>query len=66
MQIEINGELKEFDNPINLNSLVNTLVDNTKGMAVAINNSVIPQSKWDETELKEGDKVLLIKATQGG
>jgi sulfur carrier protein len=66
MKIEINGELKEFDNPINLKSLIDSILNNTKGMAVALNNTVVPQSQWTDTELKEADKILLIRAIQGG
>jgi len=33
---------------------------------VAVNNTVIPQNLWSQTSLTENDKVLLIKATQGG
>jgi sulfur carrier protein len=66
MKIEINGELKEFDNPINLKSLIDSILNNTKGMAVALNNTVVPQSQWADTELIEADKILLIRAIQGG
>lgn len=66
MKIEVNGELKEFENQTNLKSIVDTLVSNTKGIAVAVNNSVVHKIEWSETSLQENDKVLLIKATQGG
>lgn len=66
MEIEINGELKKFDKSISLKSLVDEIVNDTKGLAVAINNSVVSKEKWNETMLNEADKVLLIRATQGG
>lgn len=66
MDIEVNGESKKINETANLKSLVDDIVDNTKGMAVAINSSVIPQSEWSGTLLKENDKILLIRATQGG
>ncbi|MNK02233.1 Sulfur carrier protein ThiS [compost metagenome] len=40
--------------------------ENTKGIAVAVNGQVIPKDLWAETEVKENDEVLIIKATQGG
>lgn len=66
MEIEINGELKTIENSISLKSLVDKMALDTKGLAVAVNNSVVPKEKWTETLLNEADKVLLIRATQGG
>ncbi|MES2630191.1 MAG: sulfur carrier protein ThiS [Bacteroidota bacterium] len=37
-----------------------------KGIAVAVNNQVVPRLQWGETELKEADSITVIKATQGG
>ncbi len=37
-----------------------------RGVAIAVNNAVIPRQNWEEVYLKENDKVLLIRATQGG
>ena len=37
-----------------------------KGIAVAVNESVVPKNEWSQTELTENDKVLIITATQGG
>jgi len=37
-----------------------------KGIAVALNNRLIPQSNWAETFLKENDCILIITASQGG
>jgi sulfur carrier protein len=37
-----------------------------QGVAVAINDAVVPRSSWEEHCLAEGDQVLVIQATQGG
>lgn len=37
-----------------------------KGIAVALNQSVIPKSEWEQTSIKENDNILVITATQGG
>lgn len=34
--------------------------------AVAVNDTFVPKSNWDSTELHDGDKVLIITATYGG
>ena len=38
----------------------------TSGIAVAINNQVVPRSQWATTLLYEQDSILIITATQGG
>jgi len=37
-----------------------------RGIAVALNGSVIPRSAWADTELKSGDSVEIVRARQGG
>ena len=37
-----------------------------KGVAVALNNKVVRKSQWDETPLKQGDRILVITAVCGG
>ena len=37
-----------------------------KGIALAVNERVIPKTEWKNTPLSEGDRIILIKATQGG
>jgi sulfur carrier protein len=37
-----------------------------KGVAIAVNSGVVPRSAWLGHVLKPGDKVLVIRATQGG
>ncbi|MBX7240434.1 MAG: sulfur carrier protein ThiS [Bacteroidia bacterium] len=36
------------------------------GIAVAVNQRVIPRSKWNEYTLQENDMITIISATQGG
>ncbi|MEI6595462.1 MAG: sulfur carrier protein ThiS [Bacteroidota bacterium] len=37
-----------------------------KGIAVAVNNTVISKSAWEKYQLNENDKITIITATQGG
>lgn len=37
-----------------------------KGIAVAVNNSVVPKAEWNTYEVKSADKITIIRATQGG
>ncbi len=36
------------------------------GIALALNNSVVPKEKWEHTVLQENDMLLLIGASYGG
>ena len=38
----------------------------TKGVAVAINDAVVSRLHWPLQRLTDGDRVLIIQATQGG
>lgn len=66
MKIEVNGMPQEITENTNLKELVDSILNDTKGVAIAINDNVISKSQWFDTKFNENDKVLVIKATQGG
>jgi sulfur carrier protein len=37
-----------------------------KGVAAAVNGEVVPRAEWGSRLLAERDRVLVIRATQGG
>lgn len=37
-----------------------------KGIAVAVNNSVVPKAEWNTYTIEAADKITIIRATQGG
>jgi len=37
-----------------------------RGIAIAVNDEVVPRSRWSERILREGDRVELVSAVQGG
>lgn len=37
-----------------------------KGVAVAINNEMVPRTEWDSHAVKEGDDIVILKAFCGG
>jgi sulfur carrier protein len=44
----------------------NGIAENTEGVAVAVNSSVVPKRKWSDVRLSDGDIIELIHAVQGG
>ena len=37
-----------------------------KGVAVAVNDEVVPRSLWESTPLKDGDRLEVVEPVQGG
>ncbi|PRB02779.1 thiamine biosynthesis protein ThiS [Chryseobacterium sp. KBW03] len=68
MELIINHTRKTFDVlPETLEALLAIeLPGKKKGIAVALNNRIIPLSVWAETILNNNDSILIITATQGG
>ncbi|MCX6181621.1 MAG: sulfur carrier protein ThiS [Bacteroidetes bacterium] len=67
MQIKVNNEFLEIKPPFSVLNLVQQIKgSNVNGIAIAINNTVVPRVQWDKTTLKENDSALIIQATQGG
>jgi len=65
LNLTLNGENISSDNSL-LKNLVEELNLPSEGIAIAVNDDVISKTKWSTTELNEGDKILVITATQGG
>ena len=67
MEIKLNNQIKIFPEHCNIQQLLDIVVpEKQKGIAIAVNNSVIPKNTWHVQLLKQNDEVLIIKATQGG
>ena len=67
MNISLNDEPHEIAEGMKLKDFLVTLdLDDFNGWAVAINENVIPRNTFQVVILHEGDKLLLIQATQGG
>ena len=67
MEISINQQRTEIPDNASVEKLVSTFFSNsTKGIAVAINQTIVPKSEWQVRLLNPDDKVTLVKATQGG
>lgn len=66
MIYSVNGETRDTA-PISVSELVAELTGSaaTVGVAVAVNETVIPRSGWDRT-IQDGDVVDVLTAVQGG
>jgi sulfur carrier protein len=67
MKIFINNEIQEFEEGISLELVLEQHQLTAKnGIAVAVNEEIIPKTKWEQTRLFEGDKIIVIGAVAGG
>ena len=66
IKIFVNGDSKEVAFDSNIFSFLKSLKISTKHIAIEINESLIFRSNWEETTLKEGDKIEIVKAIGGG
>jgi len=67
MEIFLNNQPIHIEENTSLFSFVSSQVgENSKGLAVAINEEVVPKNEWERIVLNQNDQVLIIKATQGG
>ena len=64
--INVNNTIHQLEVDTSITQLLSTLKSSSNGIAVAINNTVVPKYSWTETKLKDNDTILIIQATQGG
>lgn len=67
MNILINQQPRDIPDPCSLEQLLTQVLGiPVAGLAVAVDQSVIPSTEWPAYMLRPADKVMLIRATQGG
>lgn len=66
ISIKVNDTVHLCKKDSSIETVLTELSVATFGVAVALNQSVIIKSNWNSQLLKEGDEILVIKATQGG
>ena len=67
MEITFNDHKHQVEELISVQVALNTWIgEKQKGIAVAVNETIVPKTQWESYILQPDDKVLVIKATQGG
>ncbi|MER6468380.1 sulfur carrier protein ThiS [Streptomyces collinus] len=66
MNISVNGRPRRVAPGTALDALVRTLTAAPSGVAAAVNETVVPRTRWAATPLAEGDRVEVLTAVQGG
>lgn len=65
MKVQVNSKEMET-NSTTLLQLAQELNLPVQGIAVAVNNQMIPRTQWNAFPLKENDSLVVIKAACGG
>lgn len=66
MEITLNNKKIAAENGTTIKDILGYAGIEPIGIAIAVNNRVIPRDDWDKTGLNDGDKVVVIKAACGG
>lgn len=67
MQVTINKQNYQFNEHTSLETAIETLeLKETNGIALALNEEIIPRSEWQKTILFDEDKIIIIGAVAGG
>ena len=66
MQLVVNNKTGEYPHNFLSQLLQDLDLFESKGIAVAVNNKVIPKANWNTFQLNENDTITIIRATQGG
>lgn len=64
--VMVNESQIEVDEKTNIHQLLEKTNTSVNGIAVAINDSIVSNNKWETMFLNQNDNILIIKATQGG
>ncbi|WP_424860867.1 sulfur carrier protein ThiS [Streptomyces sp. MMS24-I29] len=66
VSVSVNGEVRLLAAGTALDALVAGLTSARSGVAAAVNESVVPRGQWPATALRDGDRVEILTAVQGG
>lgn len=66
MKLFVNGQATEFTDGLAVSELVASYGEQTRGVAVAVNDEVVSKSAWEDTRLNDGDRIEILRPIGGG
>lgn len=67
MQLTINGNIRRLEEAHALAQVLQQLaIETGGGIAIALNDRVVPRAEWESTAVSDGDRIEIIHAVQGG
>ena len=65
--IQVNGKSEALSAARLAGLLADMGIDaDARGVAVALNGAVVPRAAWEQTPLRAGDTIEIVRAKQGG
>jgi sulfur carrier protein len=66
MNVQLNGSDRALAEDATVADAVAVFTTAATGVAVAVNGEVVPRGAWSGTALRDGDRVEVLTAAQGG
>ncbi|MFG3576698.1 sulfur carrier protein ThiS [Micromonospora chersina] len=66
MELIVNGSGRDLPGGSTVADVVRAVTTQERGLAVAVNGEVVPRGGWSATVLRDGDRVEVLSAAQGG
>lgn len=68
LRVIVNGEEKKLDREITVMELLDLMEIKFRevGLAVAINEEVVPKSEYNTRKVREGDRIEIVQLVGGG
>jgi sulfur carrier protein len=68
VRLTLNGEPRDLEPGAGVREAVAATgaASDARGLAVAVDGEVVPRAEWDSLELREGQRVEIVQAVQGG
>lgn len=66
LSLRINGEDRQFPDPMTVAALLDQLALTGKRVAVERNGEIVPKSRHGDTALQSGDRLEIVVAVGGG
>ena len=66
MKVQVNNKEVKITDASTITQLTEQLELSSQGIAIAVNNKMIPRTEWDKFVLHESDNLVIIKEDSGG
>ncbi|MGH3452057.1 MAG: sulfur carrier protein ThiS [Haloechinothrix sp.] len=66
MEVEVNGDERQFRDGITIADLLTEVGTTQRGVAVALDGEVVARGDWPEVVVIDGAQVEILVAVQGG
>ena len=66
MKVVVNGEEKDISEGLTVEGLLNKLGIGKERVAVELNLDIVPKGRFDDTILKDGDRIEIVSFVGGG